>query len=212
MKLDRPHIVARKSAIPYLKWYHFILLLISLVVVNTESIIGLLNLDIASFTGEWWFIVICVVVIVVTLVLWIKLILVIINAKHNYYEFYDGYVIHKEGWFRKQETKFILPKVHTCHVYRTFEGRIFSYGDVLITPAGGKKWSIELRAIRKPLAVKKYIDNRFFSAKEVKSMRINVLENQGANADLSKFEAIKTERTLERWSRDLYQEKESPFD
>ena len=105
-----------------------------------------------------------------TIIPLIQLICKIIVLRNQYVEFYDGYYIMKRGVFHKYEQKNIFPKVVSCHVDRTFEGRLFSYGDVTIDSVG-QKWDLTLREFSRPLRIKKYIDTHFLSTKEVKSLR-----------------------------------------
>ena len=111
-----------------------------------------------------------------TIVPLIQLICRMIVLRCQYVEFYDGYYVMKKGVFRKIEEKRIFPKVLSCHVDRTFEGRLFSYGDVLIDSVGGK-WDLNLKEFSKPLRIKKYIDTHFLTAKEVRSMRQTIYPN-----------------------------------
>ena len=56
----------------------------------------------------------------------------IIKLRHHYYEFYDNYVIEKEGVFIKKSTKTIFPKIRTV----TTRKNILGYGDVEIDVIG----------------------------------------------------------------------------
>ena len=135
MKLDRAHIVARKSIIPAIKWWHIVF---------------------------FW-----------TIIPMIHLICKIIVLKNQYVEFYDSYVIKKKGVFHKTEEKCMFPKVMSCHVHRTFNGRIWNYGNVTIDAIG--KWDVDLTNVKRPLYIKKYLENHFISAKEIRAMRQTVI-------------------------------------
>ena len=111
-----------------------------------------------------------------TIIPLIILICKIVIVRHQYVEFYDGYIVMRKGVFHKVETKQIFPKVVGCHVDRTFEGRIFSYGDVIID-AIGEKWDFRLEEFARPVRIKKYIDNCFVTPNEVMAMRQTIMPN-----------------------------------
>ena len=111
-----------------------------------------------------------------TIVPLVILICKIIVVRHQYVEFYDGYYIMRKGVFHKFEYKNIFPKVVRCHVDRTFEGRLFSYGDVYVDSIG-QKWDFTLEAFAKPLRIKKYIDSQFMTPQEVRSLRQSIMPN-----------------------------------
>ena len=67
----------------------------------------------------------------------------------------------------------MFPKVLSCHVYRSFWGRVFNYGDIRVDAIG--KWDVDLMAIKRPLFVRKYLENHFISAKEIRAMRQTVV-------------------------------------
>ena len=96
-----------------------------------------------------------------------------IRLKHQTVEFYDSYVIKKRGVFHRVEEKCMFPKVLSCHVDRTFMGRIFNYGDIKIDAIG--KWDVDLTNVKRPLHVRKYLENHFISAKEIRAMRQTVV-------------------------------------
>ena len=135
MRLDRPHIVARKKLITAIKWWHILF---------------------------FW-----------TIIPIIHLICKTIILKNKYVEFYDSYVVKKKGVFNKTEEKCMFPKVMSCHVHRSFWGRIFNFGNVQIDAIG--KWDVDLTNIKRPMFVKKYLENHFISAKEIRAMRQTVI-------------------------------------
>ena len=103
----------------------------------------------------------------------IMIIVDVVKLKHQYVEFYDSFVIKKKGVFNKTEERCMFPKVFSCHVYRSFWGRVFNYGDIRVDAIG--KWDVDLIGIKRPLYVRKYLENHFISAKEIRAMRQTVV-------------------------------------
>ncbi len=103
----------------------------------------------------------------------IMIIVDVIKLKNQYVEFYDTYVIKRRGVFNKTEEKCMFPKVLSCNVYRSFWGRLFNYGDIQVDAIG--KWDVDLTSIKRPLYVRKYLENHFISAKEIRTMRQTVV-------------------------------------
>ena len=117
---------------------------------------------------KWWHI-----VFGITIIPLICLAVRVIILKHQYVEFYDSYVIKKKGVFNKTEEKCMFPKVMSCHVYRSFWGRVFNFGDIQIDAIG--KWDVDLTNIKRPLYIRRYLENHFISAKEIRAMRQTVI-------------------------------------
>ena len=103
----------------------------------------------------------------------IMIIVDVVKLKSQYVEFYDSFVIKKKGVFNKTEERCMFPKVLSCHVYRSFWGRVFNYGDIKVDAIG--KWDVDLIGIKRPLFVRKYLENHFISAKEIRAMRQTVV-------------------------------------
>ena len=103
----------------------------------------------------------------------IMIIVDVIKLRSQYVEFYDSFVIQKRGVFNKTEERCMFPKVMSCHVYRSFWGRVFNYGDIKVDAIG--KWDVDLIGIKRPLFVRKYLENHFISAKEIRAMRQTVV-------------------------------------
>lgn len=113
---------------------------------------------------------------VLTFFLIVPLIMIIVDIiilRSQYVEFYDSFVIKKRGVFNKTEERCMFPKVLSCNVYRSFWGRVFNYGDIQIDAIG--KWDVDLHGIKRPLFVRKYLENHFISAKEIRAMRQTVV-------------------------------------
>ena len=113
---------------------------------------------------------------VLTFFLIVPLIMIIVDViilRSQYVEFYDSFVIKKRGVFNKTEERCMFPKVLSCNVYRSFWGRVFNYGDIQIDAIG--KWDVDLHGIKRPLFVRKYLENHFISAKEIRAMRQTVV-------------------------------------
>ena len=108
-----------------------------------------------------------------TIIPLIPIIWQIIVLKSQYVEFYDSFVIKKKGVFNKTEERCMFPKVLSCNVYRSFWGRVFNYGDIQVDAIG--KWDVDLTYIKKPKYIRKYLDNHFISAKEIRAMRQTVV-------------------------------------
>ena len=103
----------------------------------------------------------------------IMIIVDVVKLKSQYVEFYDSFVIKKKGVFNKTEERCMFPKVLSCNVYRSFWGRVFNYGDIKVDAIG--KWDVDLIGIKRPLYVRKYLENHFISAKEIRAMRQTVV-------------------------------------
>lgn len=113
---------------------------------------------------------------VFTFFLIVPLIMIIVDViilRSQYVEFYDSFVIKKRGVFNKTEERCMFPKILSCNVYRSFWGRVFNYGDIQIDAIG--KWDVDLHGIKRPLFVRKYLENHFISAKEIRAMRQTVV-------------------------------------
>ena len=113
---------------------------------------------------------------ILTFWLIVPLIMIIVDVvilRSQYVEFYDSFVIKKRGVFNKTEERCMFPKILSCHVYRSFWGRVFNYGDIKVDAIG--KWDVDLEGIKRPLFVRKYLENHFISAKEIRAMRQTVV-------------------------------------
>ena len=113
---------------------------------------------------------------VFTFFLIVPLIMIIVDViilRSQYVEFYDSFVIKKRGVFNKTEERCMFPKILSCNVYRSFWGRVFNYGDISIDAIG--KWDVDLKGVKAPLYIRKYVENHFISAKEIRSMRQTVI-------------------------------------
>lgn len=113
---------------------------------------------------------------VLTFFLIVPLVMIIVDViilRSQYVEFYDSFVIKKRGVFNKTEERCMFPKILSCNVYRSFWGRVFNYGDIQIDAIG--KWDVDLHGIKRPLFVRKYLENHFISAKEIRAMRQTVV-------------------------------------
>ena len=113
---------------------------------------------------------------ILTFWLIVPLIMIIVDVvilRFQYVEFYDSFVIKKRGVFNKTEERCMFPKILSCHVYRSFWGRVFNYGDIKVDAIG--KWDVDLEGIKRPLFVRKYLENNFISAKEIRAMRQTVV-------------------------------------
>ena len=103
----------------------------------------------------------------------ILIIVDVVKLKSQYVEFYDTFVIKKKGVFNKTEERCMFPKILSCNVYRSFWGRVFNYGNIQVDAIG--KWDVDLVGIKRPLHVRRYLENHFISAKEIKAMRQTVV-------------------------------------
>ena len=90
-------------------------------------------------------------------------------------EFYDTFVIIKDGVVRKTEDKQMFPKILSCHTALSVKGRIFKYGNIYVNAIG--KWDIDLNDIKDPRRVRRYLENHFISGKEIRSIRQTILTN-----------------------------------
>ena len=103
----------------------------------------------------------------------IMIIVDVVKLRHQYVEFYDSFVIKKYGVFNKREEKCMFPKILSCDVYRPFWGRVFNYGNIKIDAIG--KWDVDLTYIKRPLYVRKYLENHFIFSREIRAMRQTVI-------------------------------------
>ena len=173
MNLNRPHIVARKSILPAFKFrriFGFIVCaaLAAVCALAGEDIVSGFAPEFASYVP-----LVAVVFGVLALIPLTAFIVHVIKLRTQYVEFYDSCVIKKRGVFNKTEEKCMFPKVLSCHVYRSFWGRVFNYGNIQVDVIG--KWDVDLVGIKKPLFVRKYLENHFISAKEIRAMRQTVV-------------------------------------
>ena len=167
MKIERPHVIARKSLWPYI---HFWQVLVWVVLLAAAAVTIFV---ITPFELAVWEIVVCALAAVVTLMAIVNLIWVKIDISFDVVEFYDSYVIRKSGVFNKIEDKCMFPKIMSCNVERTFPGLIFNYGDIDVDTIG--KWDIDLKHIKRPMLIRKYLENHFISAQEIRAMRQTVI-------------------------------------
>ena len=174
MTISRPHIVARKSILPAFKFRRifFFILWVALAVVvalfGKDLASGFLPEEVASFVPF-----LAVLFGIFAMIPLISIIVKIIILRSQYVEFYDSYVIKKRGVFNKTEEKCMFPKVMSCHVYRSFWGRVFNFGNIQVDVIG--KWDVDLTGIKRPLFIRKYLENHFISAKEIRAMRQTVI-------------------------------------
>ena len=92
----------------------------------------------------------------------------IVSLMHQVTEFYDGYVIVKSGVLSKNERKPVFPSILSVSVSQTFWGRIFGYGDVSVDVVG--KWDINLYGVCDPKGLRKFLEDKVTSAKDIKSV------------------------------------------
>jgi hypothetical protein len=173
MNLNRPHIIARKSILPAFKFRRIFSFLLC---VGLAAVCGLFGKDIVSgFAPDIasYAPLLAIVFGVLALIPLTSFIVHVILLRSVYVEFYDSFVIKKRGVFNKTEEKCMFPKVLSCNVYRSFWGRVFNYGNIQVDVIG--KWDIDLTNIKRPLFVRKYLENHFISAKEIRAMRQTVV-------------------------------------
>ena len=169
MKVSRPHIIARKSLLPAFKFKRvfFFLLFTALTV-----FMALMGAEILPSIAS----IVPIITLACGVLAFIPLMAIIVRViilKNTYVEFYDTYVIKRRGVFNKTEEKCMFPKVLSCNVYRSFWGRVFNFGNIKIDAIG--PWDVDLNNIKRPMYIRKYLENHFISAKEIKSMRQTVL-------------------------------------
>lgn len=175
MNISRPHIVARKSILPAFLGKSFPLFIIFFVIGLVTALLGKYIFTSISFLAE----IPALRIVVPAFFFFISLIPLgifiwhVIVLKCQYTEFYDSYVIKKWGVFDKDHERCMFPKILSCHVSQTFWGRVFGYGDVHVDAIG--KWDVDLHNIKRPHFVRKYLDNHFISAKEIRAMRQTVV-------------------------------------
>ena len=176
MEIKRPHLIARKTRLPAFKFRRILLFLIFTVMALITGLFGkelvaeipvlnVLETFMPILAIAFGIAAIVVALIVVVHVIYLNAIVI---------EFYDAYVIKKsirmEGLIpHLSKEQSIFPKVLSCHVDQGLLGIMFNYGDVKVDAIG--KWDIDLTMVKKPELINTYLNNRFVSKKEVKSMR-----------------------------------------
>ena len=175
MNFSRPHIVARKSILPAFKFSRIFFFIVWLALTLFFAILGkdiVANIsalsDFASYVP-----LLAIIFGILALIPLISIIVDVILLRTQYVEFYDSFVIKKKGVFNKTEERCMFPKVLSCNVYRSFWGRVFNYGNIQVDVIG--KWDVDLTNIKRPLYVRKYLENHFISAKEIRAMRQTVV-------------------------------------
>lgn len=175
MNINRPHIVARKSILPAFKFsriFFFILwlaLTLFCALLGKSIVEGIPGVsDFASYVP-----LLAIVFGLLAMFPLASIIIDVIKLRTQYVEFYDSFVIKKRGVFNKTEERCMFPKVLSCNVYRSFWGRVFNYGNIQVDVIG--KWDVDLKGIKRPLYVRKYLENHFISAKEIRAMRQTVV-------------------------------------
>lgn len=90
----------------------------------------------------------------------------IIKAKKGCVEFYDDYVIVKEGgFFTKKERRSAFPGVIAVSIEQSLFGRMFGYGDVKVDVIG--KWDVDLKGISKPVELQRFLESKIVSGQGV---------------------------------------------
>ena len=175
MKISRPHIIARKSILPAFKFSRILMFVVFLALTLVFALFAkdlLASIpalsDFASFAP-----LVAVLFGIIALIPLIRIIVDVVILRSQYVEFYDSFVVKKRGVFNKTEEKCMFPKILSCHVHRPFYGRIFNYGNIQIDAIG--KWDVDLTNIKRPLYIRKYLENHFISAKEIRAMRQTVV-------------------------------------
>ena len=175
MKMSRPHIIARKSILPAFKFRRIFFFIVFVALAAVTALMGEDLIAQVSFLSAIAPVVPVVAIVfgVLALIPLFAIIVHVIKLRTNYVEFYDSFVIKRRGVFNKTEERCMFPKVLSCNVYRSFWGRIFNYGNINVDAIG--KWDVDLTNIKRPMYVRKYLENHFISAKEIKSMRQTVV-------------------------------------
>lgn len=175
MNINRPHIIARKSILPAFKFSRIFFFLIFAALAAFCALMGKDILGSVSFLSALTPYVgyATLVFALLAAIPVIKIVIHVIKLRTQYVEFYGNYVIKKRGIFSKTEEKCMFPKVLSCNVHRTFWGRIFNYGNVSVDAIG--KWDVDLTGVKRPLYIRKYLENHFISAREIRAMRQTVV-------------------------------------
>ncbi len=175
MKINRPHIIARKSIIPAFKPRRVIMFVIFFALTLVFALLGKnICMQISGLESIAEYVPLSAILFAAIAVIPVVLVVIdVIILRSRYVEFYDSFVVKKSGVFNKTDEKCMFPKILSCNVHRTFLGRIFNYGNIQIDAIG--KWDVDLTNIKKPLYVRKYLENHFISAKEIRAMRQTVV-------------------------------------
>lgn len=94
-----------------------------------------------------------------------KLLADIWYAKSFRFEFYKDHIIVKSGILNKKEKRTPFEGVLGVEVEQSLRGRLFGYGDIKVDAIG--KWDIGTKDIKNPAGLKKYLETRIVSPKDV---------------------------------------------
>ena len=95
----------------------------------------------------------------------IPTLIIIYNMVKNYcyrIEFYTNYVMVREGWIARKETKFAFNGIVAVSLNQSVMGRLFNYGDVHVDVIG--KWDVSTTAIKDPVSLKNFLQTQIRSA------------------------------------------------
>ena len=82
----------------------------------------------------------------------------ILAIKCESFEFYSDHVIHKRGVLNKHEDRKPFFRVNGVSFNQSLLGSICDYGNLVVDATG--KWDIRLEGIKKPRALKAYLEGR----------------------------------------------------
>ena len=124
--INEPNYVARTTTIPlYVNFWTFLFTILSVGAVLAAFVLKVLPEGIITTA-------VGIAGIAIFAILFFVLMCKTLKRRYHYYEFYDNYVIEKEGIIRKYSKKFIFPKIVTI----TTNKHILNWGDVTINVAG----------------------------------------------------------------------------
>lgn len=162
-----PNFIARKTNwIAILNWWFLFFLLVEAVLVVGYLNILPIELPTIALMGKdysLWLIILAVW----SLVFVIAMIWTLIVIRCTYIEFYDSYVIEREGVIFRKSKKTIFPQVVSVTTHRN----ILGYGSVDIDVVG--PWDVELTKLRRPEDVREYLVDHMVNSVAVENIGSN---------------------------------------
>ena len=95
----------------------------------------------------------------------------ILKKKYEKIEFYEEYIIHRQGVLSKSERRIALVGIAGISLSQSLKGRIFDYGDLIVDVVG--RWDLDTNDIKEPRKLKEYLERYLVKASTVQSVIAN---------------------------------------